>query len=567
MTTRKTAIAAAVKVVTRGNAAFVLASNTENLPKNETEITACLAQHKYAKFGCVACGTSMVSQASVHPRCITCGGAQESVKKLEDDVKATVTAKTNLATIHCSACQASTILEEAVATAIISSAGDKSSPTPIHCSTCGEPLVVSAEAGEVTPGNSVPDTLDPAANNDPQSLATPDTPPEPKVTADAVTADADEMGDVGELELDDDIDLDNLGSMEDDGDDLALETDEFDQPVEAGDVGTMAVPGTPAPVGDFAQPEPDDAGGFTMATTDFPVSDGAPQMTADVNDVENDVPEDPDFAIADGTDGDALVDALDVDDTEQALAFVKANNRLVAMKGHLSIASLSKNSKTQNASLVDSPALVAATQAAIATDGLRKGLTAMGFTLIKVPVTSEATVSRKVQAAAQKAEAVTANEKKLFAESIALAAAGLARGMWRGVENPLRAAMESELERAGVERPSRVVSEVFASAGIPYTEALVTVANRLTKMTAAARKDFAEMLNMTSAVSPDAELDDAIGGDTDATAPVTINSRITSGGRSTATAALLRPSPSSSGKAVTAASQVLSGNQAIPFNF
>ena len=558
MTKKQSAIAASVKGATRGKAAFVFASATAKMPKTADDLTAALGLAKFAKFGCTACGTAVHSRADTAPFCITCGAGDDHVHQIESNVKTEVTAKSDLVSLDCSLCSASTIIEANVATAITSSS--KTGSTPIHCSCCGNPLTVTAATEPTDPQN-----LGDSGTISQGPLKTPDPAPTPTATM----ADAD-------MEDDDDLDLDNLGSLEDmdeaddDGADGDFDFDDDDEPVVVtSDPSTLTTPGGSVPPEDFAKPEPED-GGMDDALELDPfsieqVAEVAPPTepaatgfaTEDDDGLEDDVIE-----IKDEAEGDALVDSLSLDDTEKAVAFVQANGRLVVMKGHAAIATLSPKSKSVNAGLTKSPALIAATLSSISNEGLRAGLKSIGFELIKTPVTSKVAIERRAQEITAKVNGADAKRQKVFAQSVALAAAGLNRGQWKGVANPLRAALETELTRVGVEAPRRVVSAVFEAAGLEYAQTLFSTANRLTKMSASARDDLSEVLNMTANVSPDEELDDVTEGNPEA-AP--IEARFATGGKTTA--ALLRPREGASSQSITAASAILAGKAELNFSF
>jgi hypothetical protein len=373
----------------------------------------------------------------------------------------------------------------------------------------------------------------------------------------------------------DDLDIEALGGLEDldgGGDDLLDEGGGEDPVSVVSDPTTMGTPGGAVLPEEFAAPQPEDDLGGTDALEVEPFSiemETAPAPAdydgdgdVDFDEGADALPGEEPVVVQNEEEGDPLVDALSMDDTEMALAFVKASGRLIAMKGHVAVASMSSKSKSVNAGLINSPALLAAASASVAAEGLRAGLQSVGFSLIRVPVTSKATVERRMQEVTAKAASIEATKQKTFAESFALAAAGLNRGQWKGVANPMRAALETELTRVGVEHPRRVVSAVFEAAGLPYAEALLSTANRLTKMGASARKELSEVLNMTSNVSPEDELDDAASNPE--AAP--IESRFATGGKKT-TAIAVRPRIEASAGATSGAAAILSGDAPLSFSF
>ncbi len=402
MTKKQSAIAASVKVASRGQAAFVFASSTDKMPQTAADLTAALGSAKYAKFDCTACGTAVISRADTDPFCITCGAGEGHVHQKETDVKATVTAESDLVALNCTQCQASTIVEAAVATAI--TASSKSGSTPIHCSCCGNPLTVTAEA-EARDPNKLGDAGKPATN-----LQTPELALTPTV--------AGEMDGEDDLDLDDLDSLDNLDDGDDDDDDDDDLMDDDEDPVSVvSDPSTLGTPGGAVPPETFAAPVPeDDLGEDVLEVEPFSIEmeTAPPPPPADYDgDGDTDFDETMDALALPGEEstpviqneeeGDPLVDALSMDDTEMALAFVMASGRLVAMKGHVAVASMGAKSKSVNAGLIKSPALLAAATASVAAEGLRAGLQSVGFSLIRVPLTSKATVERRVQEVTAKA--------------------------------------------------------------------------------------------------------------------------------------------------------------------
>ena len=561
MTKRQSAIAASVQKATRGNAAFVFASSADTLPQTSEAMTQKLTSAKYSKFGCTACGTATHSRADTTPFCITCGAGEGHVHQIEADVKPAVTANTELVAMTCGLCNSSTVVESVVANAITAANGKH----PIHCSCCGNPMI--AEAAEQD-GESAKMGVD---NVSDQTLTTPE-PGVVKADMDPDVSDAD-----GDIDLsmesdggydfgaeDGDLDLENL----DGGDDDIDATDEFgiadEAPVE-GD-STLVTPGAPVLTESFDSPQPADEPGMDSFSLELePVLDEAPMVpVADITETPDAGDFEESLVLSNEDVGDPLVDALDMDDTEQAVAFVRANGRLVVMKGHVAIASMSAKSKSPNSKLLHSNALPEATLASINQEGLRAGLRSVGFSLVKVPVSTvaKAAVERRVQEVQAKAAVSDTQKQKAFADSFALAAAGLNRGQWKGVTNPLRASMETELARAGVEQPRRVVASIFNAAGLEYAETLLATTNRLTKMSAGARKELSEVLNMTSAVSPAEEHDD-MADDLDSTP---VESRFSKAGVN-ATAALLRPRHNAVAGATGGAAAVLSGAAELNFSF
>jgi hypothetical protein len=554
MTKRKTAIAAAAMAAAVGNSVFVLASRKESLPASDEDFNKVLASADFAEFACNACNTHMHALASTEPFCVTCGAGVGDVHKTEAKVKPKVTAKSDMVAVHCSTCDHVTTLEESVANAI--KASSKSSTVTINCASCGTEHVLSADAlTAAEEDGTVGDT----------SLTTPDTPADPgddfadpKAPTKASKKEAAGKAVASDLFDEDDLDLDDLDTIESNADNFkgkqappfkakseAEDTEEED--TTASHAQDLITPDVPVEADDM-QIEP-----FSMDMDDdledFDVD--SPAMTV----MEDPYDEDLGF---DEPEGDPLIDALQMDDTDIALAFVKANGRVLAVKGHVTIASFSKASAGDNFALANSSALPTATLAAVRSDGLRKGLQDVGFALVRVPVVANtAIIARKMQEVKAAVQTEEAKKRSEFPKVFALAAAGLNRGGWRGYENPLRAAFESELSSLGVQNPRRVVARIFESSGVEYSQTLLEVSNRLSKMSASARKEMAEMLEMTQVVAAVETSEES----EDSAADLPIEARLQK-------PALLRPKLTASAEpqSYNAVTEILSGNRPLTFS-
>ena len=140
-------------------------------------------------------------------------------------------------------------------------------------------------------------------------------------------------------------------------------------------------------------------------------------------------------------------------------------------------------------------------------------------------------------------------------------AAGLNRGNWRGFENPLRAALEKELSSIGVERPKRVAARILEESGLQYSQVLLEVSNKLSQMSASARRDLTESLNFTNVVAS-AEGDDEDDDEVEASATASsLEARLAR----PALVRPLRPVLASSAASVTGASAILSGKAPLSF--
>lgn len=150
-----------------------------------------------------------------------------------------------------------------------------------------------------------------------------------------------------------------------------------------------------------------------------------------------------------------------------------------------------------------------ATMAECSTYGVRAGLKSMGFALAKVNVGRSDVLNKRVES---RTKQVTASIKRSNAASnealgqcLAIAAVGINRQYFKDTRNELRAALEVELGSAGVRNASKLVRRVFASHGVDYAKAILTLANRLVGMPEETRNAFASALDMTSEGDFDAD--------------------------------------------------------------
>jgi len=208
---------------------------------------------------------------------------------------------------------------------------------------------------------------------------------------------------------------------------------------------------------------------------------------------------DDDMKMVESSDGEPLVDALEMDDTTAGVSFDEVAGRVVAMKGHVAIASLTPEGAGKNADIMFTPGFYQAAASLAKDAGLRKGLIKAGFSMIKVPVIAKSTLARKVQEATASIQRQEAIKASALSESMAIAAAGLSRGRWKGHENLLLAAFSQELATLGARNPERIAARVLAQSLVPFTKTLLEVTSSINSLSPSARKETAAVLEMTTA--------------------------------------------------------------------
>lgn len=622
-----------------GRPVLAFGTTDESLLQAEN-VTAALSKEAYKVFSCAGCQTTIsASVGNPNPFCVCCGSEAMKEQAGVTPVLAATSDK-ELAGLECSHCHAVTVLDNRV----VASAGY------VHCVSCGqqmqpkvnaamdeEPAVLkNAEASQPELTLKTGDADVPSVKNDRNvgienmgdvqmadameddaeegdqeevdemvSSATKQTASWPfDVAASTETADADDQS-FEELDpsmTDDDmVDIEELSSTEFadaavwTGDGSSEHVDTLSDHMVA-PMGTGADPLTDAVIAD------DGTVGQEMRVevpgAEAEVADGTMEDDLMFDEGSDDL--DASLDLPEATEGDPLMDSVGLDDTVNACYFISAGTKVLAMKGHFAIASLTEKAAGKNADIMREEAFATAVTVRAGEIGLRKALAAFKFTPIRVPVMTKASVQRQVAAVTSQAESKLESYKRVQAECMAIAAAGMARGFWKGAANPLKASIETELTRLGVRHPGRVSASLMGEHGVQYSQTLCEIAAKLGKMSETARKEYADMLDMVSEepmdsdtwgapavdneladadempmndFSADEALDDGFSDGADDLDTMGVQarftnpaSRTTQGGRQLA--ALLQPSSrvKASASALADANAVLSGKQGLDFN-
>lgn len=551
--------AAAIKAATQGLPGLVFAAADSSVLEAAHSYQE-LNKLEFAEHVCADCGTHV--KASAHtpePYCVVCGS--DKVTATGAKVTASLKSDDELVAVQCGQCKTPNVLEARVV---------KAAKHSFHCACCGTHLKASAEAPQpgIEPGKLENESMAPTEmkdHSDPEAVN--------QVTAE------------GETLVDDIAEDDFGGDLDDALDDDSIEDAAMEDMDSTGDAGdwTMADDTEQANgMQDQLLVAPD----FLEAPTDGLVDQDNGTVGEEFRvETETDCAE-PDLCF-DDLEGEPLLAVASLDDTASKLHFVQAGTRVIAMKGQYAVATLTREQAGKNADLFGTDALMQAVHHQAAANGLRKALASFGFKAVRVPAPEKAAVSRQVASVQAKAAEQAKAAQKLQAETMALAAAGLARNLWgQRAPNPLRAALETELSRYGVRNARSVVASLLAKHGVEYSKALVVTATRLQGMSATARREFAEMLDMATDapiqdIMPMGEEDPVISDadempmndysedvfDAPIDAPEAVMSRlVTPTQRSTQTAALLKPRANASAEAMSRAQQILSGTAGLGFD-
>lgn len=509
----KPAVRTAAKTVTAAATGGVVLVHSVKDRSALSSLTASAVSQGKGEFACTSCKTHIVASSHAAPSCTTCGGTTEKVK---------ATAKPSykgLVAIRCNHCDSVHLMEPNV----IKASGHK-----VHCAVCGgvnsyKPEVIAsaaklftAEAApEETPAEDVTadDAKDwpfagvEAAGDDASEEITASGEDEwPEFTEDTEAA----AGDDVEVTFEDVPEPTAAASEEETtteteaaSEDLDLQTDPAvesasDEEAPAEDVDVEDVGDD---LGDDLAVELedlDDTGEIPTDADQDPVAEEATEE--EILFTEESAADEDLYEVPDSPDGELLADSLGLDDTDTGLSFQATAGRLVAMKGHVAIASLKREDAGPNADIMMTSSFAAAVKHA-ARSGMRKALVSAGFTPIRIQSLSKASVARKVQEVQQASANSVAKKLATFSDSLALAAAGLARGSWKGKQNPLKAAFVAAFAQFGVKNPERVVAKILADNSVNYARSMVELATELNSMSPATRKETARILELTEVVA------------------------------------------------------------------
>lgn len=119
---------------------------------------------------------------------------------------------------------------------------------------------------------------------------------------------------------------------------------------------------------------------------------------------------------------------------------------------------------------------------------------AIGFTGIKIPAVVDKVVTAKTKEHKYQVEAAAAaritNYRKTLASVLPVAAHGINRGFFANVTNPLKTAMSSALQKAGVVNAAKLVHKVFSEHSAAYNTLLIDRAQYLLSKAPEVRREL-----------------------------------------------------------------------------
>jgi ribosomal protein S27E len=518
------AIAETAKTVGR---AYVFTSASKAILQQENASVE-IAKNKFAEFACADCGTSFDALNELaSPFCFCCGS--ENVQKKEVKASQHIHPDSELISVTCSACASINVTHAAIA---------KAAKNNMHCSVCGTPLVslsVEKAEEEKPEGDEVSvddmDTLD---------------------VDEATNLNADKEGypgnesDTGEMmlsESEDDKDEDLLDEEEEAGDvpealkehqfekkdeeesdaeedkeeDKEEEEKEEEESAEGTDIPEDLHDELPEGHGEPAKPEAENlnvehpAGGEAKGGGEpehlhselptQPVKEGGSVKKAKVK-ADSEVLDTNDAGESDDVEDINMGDMVN-DDVEE-LSIIAMGSKILLASGPYVFASLDETNAGDNKDIFQTTQFQKAVIASLKIDGAKKTMEAFKFS----PVIVKANIAKHVQklvdqklkaegvALAKLRETLTAD----FKQSLDIAVVGLNKSFWKGVQNPLKAALVRELSTLGIRGAEKVVNQLFEQQGVTYASTLIEQATKILSKSKEMRNELATVLDMANSV-------------------------------------------------------------------
>lgn len=230
---------------------------------------------------------------------------------------------------------------------------------------------------------------------------------------------------------------------------------------------------------------------------------------------EPEVVEDEEIEAGPETEDMAILDVDGADDEPDDVVFANIGTSVKVIKANRIIASMNKKVATKagcaDVYLGESFQEVAAVE--MSKHGVRAGLKKMGFVLASVNLGRAEVLNKRVEVKANKLTAAVRaqvqSETKALEQCLAIAAVGINKSYFKDTRNELRAALEAELEAAGVRGAKKLIANVFATKGIDYSKSILTVATKLSALSEDVRNQHAAALDMVGDEGMDDEAGEA----------------------------------------------------------
>jgi hypothetical protein len=309
----------------------------------------------------------------------------------------------------------------------------------MHCITCGDALEFDQPAVGADDGDDLPE-VNPVGQDDADALD------DVQIVDEAAGADDVDTGPEGEVSLDGD---DATTAGHGDGAD-----EDLHPPVDADTPGTMTAP--------YEAPE------------------GAETVDVSMADV---VPED-------------VSDEFDVSADDEAM---------VATVNHVPVARLMREQAGDYADMWGKHSFLRAIVAAVETEGREAALAHFGFEPIiaKFPLKKlvDSQVATALAAEKTRVQASIDNTREDYKHGLAIAAAGLQKGFFKGYDHPLKAALFEELQAAGVRAPAKMIDRVFRAQGSAFMGTLLALAEEVMAKPLEVRNELASSVDSANYIA------------------------------------------------------------------
>ena len=234
--------------------------------------------------------------------------------------------------------------------------------------------------------------------------------------------------------------------------------------------------------------------------------------------VEADEEDEGDFFIDD--EGDVNIDLVDGAELEEGdecdveySSAMSGNKRWIASVNGMPVAYATQATAGKNKDIFHTEAFGKVSKEVIAKAGLT-GLKSLGFTNIVVQAPVKGLIQASVNAEISKAEAGVAKRLEALSSdyqtALGMAAAGINRGFFGDVVNPLKVRMWEELSSLGIPQPHRVIDRVFKETAEDFCRVLIEKASELQAKPAEIRAELSKAIigaNYVAVAEDDEEVD------------------------------------------------------------
>lgn len=470
--------AAVAETAKKVGGAYVFSSTSKSILREENA-SEIIAGNKFAEFACADCGTEFAALEATSPFCIVCGSLH--VKKGKEKAQS-IHKDSELVSITCGACNSLSIVHNEISSA---------AKGGLHCASCGTELMsLTVKAADEVP------TDDEVDVDDLDVLDVDD-------NADDVEATGEEEEKEEKEESEDTHEerpsMDMSADEEDKKEEEKEESEDTHEERPETDMDTAA---------DEGDEERDDDGKEESEDKEEKKEDESNADEMPMNDYAEDVD---------------MVDMVDEDNIDE-MAIVNMSGAIHIAAGPHLVARLTQEKAGDNKDIFNTKQFQSAIIASLKDHGLAKTIETFGFEPIKVKANVKKHVAKLVKAGVEKeaADLKTLRETnaKAWNQALDIAAVGLNKSFWKGVQNPLKAALVRELSMVGVKGAEKIVAAIFEKNGLEYSAVLIKQAQELLAKSQEMRNELAEVLNMTGVLaSDDDDEDDGDAGEEEESTP------------------------------------------------